>query len=355
MKISFLVTYYNQARFVKQSLESILALNVPCDYEILVGDDGSTDGTVEEIKKYMTENSNIKLFVMDRDVNVTYDAVLRASAIRLHLLENSKGSYYCILDGDDWYLTKTFVQEALHIMEQDKTLSICAFNFAWVSNDDIKIHSPSIKGGKNSAQEYLLTTYIHAAACVFRNVFDMEKIQFMKELGFFDDQNIMAAHLQDGGMYYIPKVVLAYRQTGSGIWTGMSQYEKHVLDAFEYDIFTKHAHKYEKEIRLRFFTSLKFVWSNRDRFYIELGSKKASNYISLAKKLDGLFYRIINFDKLNTKDRYCVRKILKDTLLHKFIRCAKCMFRLAGKIVKALLPYWLVDLFNKKNKPAIGQ
>ena len=78
----------------------------------------------------------------------------------------------------------------------------------------------------------------------------------------------------------------------------MSQYEKHVLDAFEYDIFTKHAHKYEKEIRLRFFTSLKFVWSNRDRFYIELGSKKAaslSKFIIFSVTLDILIRGLDSF------------------------------------------------------------
>lgn len=46
MKISFLVTYYNQVDFVQQSLESILALDIPCEYEILVGDDGLTDGSI---------------------------------------------------------------------------------------------------------------------------------------------------------------------------------------------------------------------------------------------------------------------------------------------------------------------
>ena len=53
MKISFLVTYYNQKKYVKQSMDSILAIDKPCDWEILVGDDGSTDGTDEEVKKYI--------------------------------------------------------------------------------------------------------------------------------------------------------------------------------------------------------------------------------------------------------------------------------------------------------------
>ena len=41
MKISFLVTYYQQAEYVRQSMESILALKKPEAWEILIGDDGS--------------------------------------------------------------------------------------------------------------------------------------------------------------------------------------------------------------------------------------------------------------------------------------------------------------------------
>ena len=51
MKISFLVTYYNQKEYVKPSLDSILAIEKPCDWEIIIGDDGSTDGTIEIINR----------------------------------------------------------------------------------------------------------------------------------------------------------------------------------------------------------------------------------------------------------------------------------------------------------------
>ena len=53
MKVSFLVTYYNQEKYVEQSLNSILAIEKPFDWEILIGDDGSTDGTIDIIKRYI--------------------------------------------------------------------------------------------------------------------------------------------------------------------------------------------------------------------------------------------------------------------------------------------------------------
>ena len=47
MKISFLVTYYQQEKYVRESMESLLTLDKPEEWEILIGDDGSSDGTVE--------------------------------------------------------------------------------------------------------------------------------------------------------------------------------------------------------------------------------------------------------------------------------------------------------------------
>ena len=346
MKISFLVTYYNQARFVKQSLESILALNVPCDYEILVGDDGSTDGTVAEIKKYMTENSNIKLFVMERDEGIKYDPILRASANRLNLLENMTGDYYCILDGDDWYTSKTFVKEAISVMDKDTSISVCAFNFAWVSDDNIKIQPIRLAEGRVSVKEYLLTTYTHAAACVFRNVLDYEKIQLIKKVGYFDDQDITISHFNYGCIYYIPKVVLAYRQTGLSIWTSMNEYERHVLDAFHYDILIKYMDTYLSVIRKRYFASLKFVWRERKMFYQELGSEKANKYFYSAKENGGIFYSIINFDALNYKDKKLVKVFLRETLYYKTLSVLMLVFSFGKRFIKFLMPYGMIQFIK---------
>jgi len=45
MKLSILVVTYNRERFIAQAIESVLAQHVSFDYEIVVGEDCSTDST----------------------------------------------------------------------------------------------------------------------------------------------------------------------------------------------------------------------------------------------------------------------------------------------------------------------
>ena len=50
--VSVIVLTYNHEKYIQQALDSILMQKVKFDYEILIGDDASTDKTVEILKKY---------------------------------------------------------------------------------------------------------------------------------------------------------------------------------------------------------------------------------------------------------------------------------------------------------------
>ena len=50
MKLSILITSYNLEEYISQAIESVVKQNMPFEWELLIGDDGSTDGTVDIIK-----------------------------------------------------------------------------------------------------------------------------------------------------------------------------------------------------------------------------------------------------------------------------------------------------------------
>lgn len=92
MKISFLVTYYNQEKFVRRSLGSILNLKLEFPYEILVGDDGSSDNTCRTIQKYVDRYPFIHLFRTEKCITDDLPPLNRASLNRLNLLPHVEGT-----------------------------------------------------------------------------------------------------------------------------------------------------------------------------------------------------------------------------------------------------------------------
>ena len=106
-KVSVLISFYNLAPYVDQTMESVLAQKTDFPVEILCADDGSDDGTVEKLHNWCSRcPDTIRMFIMERKPGLKVDnrgRIQRLNAIRSRLLEEARGEYICYLDGDDFY------------------------------------------------------------------------------------------------------------------------------------------------------------------------------------------------------------------------------------------------------------
>ncbi len=91
--VTVLIDTYNYGRFIEDAIESVLSQDYPTDQvEVLVVDDGSTDGTAERVKKY---SSKINYFYKPNGG--------QASAFNLGC-RHAKGEIVALLDADDYFL-----------------------------------------------------------------------------------------------------------------------------------------------------------------------------------------------------------------------------------------------------------
>lgn len=90
LKVSVVMPVYNEAGTVEEIISRVLA--VPVDKEIIVVDDGSTDGTRELLKKISQSQENLKVFYHDR--NKGKGAALRTG------FEFASGDIVIIQDAD---------------------------------------------------------------------------------------------------------------------------------------------------------------------------------------------------------------------------------------------------------------
>ena len=317
MKVSFLVTYYNQKEYVKQSLDSILSIDKPCDWEILVGDDGSSDGTIEEVNTYIERYpDNIKLYVMSREKGKKYDSVRRASANRLNILEHSTGNIFCTLDGDDYFCDTEFIKDAVNIFNKDENISIVAFGFKYVTDGIFgksMLLPDKLKNKQVDKRTYMEHFYIHAGGCVHRKQFGKERIEYIKKLGYFDDNNIVINSLNYGEMFAVNRAIYAYRQTGESVYTSMNALEQAVLNVQGMDVDIKLIDSELIEyIKKRYSLSVILMYIWRNKLLKVLGEEKCLKYEEGCKDLKPSYcYNLLHFNELDNRQKKNIRDFLK--------------------------------------------
>jgi glycosyltransferase involved in cell wall biosynthesis len=91
-KISVIMPVYNTAPYLPAAIESILSQSFT-DFEFLIIDDGSTDGSYEVCEKYAEQDERIKLSRNDKNMGISYT--------RNKLIELANSEYIAPQDSDD--------------------------------------------------------------------------------------------------------------------------------------------------------------------------------------------------------------------------------------------------------------
>jgi len=90
--VSIIIPVYNAEKYIERALESILSQNYD-DYEVILVNDGSSDGTDAICRKYSEKYQKIKYFCHEEQKG--------ASTARNTGLANASGEYLCFVDSDD--------------------------------------------------------------------------------------------------------------------------------------------------------------------------------------------------------------------------------------------------------------
>ena len=219
-----MITSYNLADYIDTSIQSVVDQMMPCDWELLIGDDGSIDGTIEKLQIWQKRYpDNIIYYVNDRPKTKVKDGY-RAGKNRASLLEKATGDYLIYLDGDDCWLSneKLMTQYAILQDTNNADCSCCAHNilgYVIPENKKYNMVDEAIPSRKFTPEEYWPTLYFHTNTILFRKE--------CKELllnplyrDHLNDNFITFILLQYGNIYYLNKVWAQYNMTGDGLWTG---------------------------------------------------------------------------------------------------------------------------------------
>ena len=129
--VSICVATYNQQDYIGQCLDGILMQQTDFPFEIIVGEDESSDNTREICKRYAEEHQDkIRLFLRDRKEShfVNPDG----STSRFNGLWNRmscRGKYIAFCEGDDYWTDPTKLQQQVDIMENNPEVGFVHTDF----------------------------------------------------------------------------------------------------------------------------------------------------------------------------------------------------------------------------------
>lgn len=124
-RFSILITVYNKEQYLKKCLDSVVNQTYR-NFDIVIVDDGSTDKSKKNIKKYMLKHGNIKYFYQDNK---------GVSSVRNECIKHVTNEYFLFVDADD-YIDKNLLCNLNKELCKDSNLDILSFNMTEVSEEN---------------------------------------------------------------------------------------------------------------------------------------------------------------------------------------------------------------------------
>ncbi|MEI6827060.1 MAG: glycosyltransferase [Desulfuromonadales bacterium] len=122
MKVSIAMVTYNHEKYLAQALDSVLMQKVDFNYEILVGEDCSTDNTRNILMDYY-------LKYPDRIKPILHDKNVGPHANAAAVMAKCTGEYIALLEGDDYWTDPLKLQKQVDFLESHYDFVACGHNF----------------------------------------------------------------------------------------------------------------------------------------------------------------------------------------------------------------------------------
>lgn len=208
--VSVIVPVYNVSKYLKQCLDSITDQSYK-NLEIILVDDGSTDGSNRICDEYADNDARIKVIHKENGGQ----ASARNEAAKI-----AQGEYIIYIDSDD-YINKMHIQNLIQVaLEYDADLVQCAMIEFWDSLNETKIIEP--KDRQNKKQLYTATAALKEFS--YQRIFTpspwckllkkdlMANIEFPVGIGYEDMAITYKIIGRAHKIVYIPEISYYYRQ-----------------------------------------------------------------------------------------------------------------------------------------------
>ena len=225
-KVSVIIPVYNVEKYLKECVESVLSQTYE-NLEVILVDDGSTDGSGKICDEFSVKDSRVLAFHMKNQ---------GVSSARNFGIKRAGGKYVAFVDSDD-LAEKDYIEKLCKKLSEDETVGLAVCDYKMKTDSKFFEIAP-----KNSKSVYLakdandfFDLYEHSLTpSVWAKLFIREKItdEFDKDLNYGEDDLFILNYLKNiEKIAFVNEPLYVYRNDSRETLT--SKAYKNLLEIFE--------------------------------------------------------------------------------------------------------------------------
>lgn len=208
--VSICCITYNHVRFIDQAIQSFLNQKTGFEFEVIINDDCSTDGTTEKLREYQREYPDkIRLVLHDKN---EWQQGKRGIFAR-NTFPLARGKYIALCEGDDFWNNDQKLQIQVGFLEKNEDYSAFAHQASVVSEDGQHVLRDVFKADVPETlllRNFIGSRWFHTASLMFRTRLVKEN-QLPTNVAS-GDRALYLLLSSFGKVYFSDKVMCGYRK-----------------------------------------------------------------------------------------------------------------------------------------------
>jgi glycosyltransferase involved in cell wall biosynthesis len=219
IKVSACIITYNHEDFIRECLDGAINQKVDFEYEIIIGEDNSSDKTRQICIEYAEKYPNlIKFYPREKNLGMIGNWI--------ETIQNCSGKYIAICEGDDYWTDPLKLQKQVSFLETNQDYAICFHKVNLFQYGIVKEDNMTAKVSETTTINDLAKgNYIHTCSVVYRNNLFSELPKYFNESPV-GDYFLHLLNARYGSIKYIAEIMGVYRVHGTSVWSSKSQQDQ---------------------------------------------------------------------------------------------------------------------------------
>ena len=216
--ISVCMSTYNHEEYIEEALNSVLEQECNFEFEIILSNDKSSDNTHAVITKYIENHpkgNKVRYYNQPKNLGINNNLIFT--------LEQTKGKYIALLEGDDYWTDSKKLQKQFDFLEKNTEYSICTAALKSIIPKEglvLRTYEDHIEGVAYDLNDIRKIRPNYLNMFFRKDALDIGKL---KSFEYSGDNVIFIMCLSKGKGYFINEVFGFRRTHTEGLWTSMSE------------------------------------------------------------------------------------------------------------------------------------